>query len=148
MAIRKTRNPLTILLVLAALVVVAAPAGYFVLVYGCGEREDRLAAALAEDPALNAAPDGARKGESYRECDDDDLFVSVGAEFSHEGSSKDPLARHREAARAGGWRPSGGDPDCYTKRLDGTTAYLSVDAPSAAKVELSITADRQGSEWC
>ncbi|GAA2239347.1 hypothetical protein GCM10010232_27860 [Streptomyces amakusaensis] len=147
MAIRPTRNPLTILVVTAALLLLAVPAGYFVLTYGCGDREDRLAAALAGDPALNAAPDGARKGESYRECDEDDLFVSVGTEFAHEGSPKDPLAPHLGAARAEGWRPVAGF-DCYSKRLDGRTAYLTVDAAGAGRVEVSITANHEGDEWC
>ncbi|MFF8957921.1 hypothetical protein [Streptomyces sp. NPDC014894] len=154
MAIRNVRLTATGLATAAALLVVALPAGYFLVSYGCGDREDRLAAALAGDPVLDAVPDGAGKREEYRSCDDDDLFVSVGESFSYGDSRAVVLGHYREAARANGWRPhtsSGGKPvpDCFTKRLDGTTAYFDVTVADGGPVELSITADHQDADsWC
>ncbi len=141
------------LVAVPVVMLVGVPAGYFLFVYGCGEQEDRLAETMAGDPVLDAGPAGAGKGVPYKGCDDDDLFVSVGREYKHGASLRSTLVHYREAAQANGWRPSGarGDDsvsDCFTKRMGGTTAYLTVNGPDNGTVRVEIIADRAGSDWC
>ncbi|SCF92294.1 hypothetical protein GA0115259_104884 [Streptomyces sp. MnatMP-M17] len=132
---------------------VGEPIRYFLFTYGCREEEDRLAEALAGDPVLDAPPTGAGKAETYKGCDDDDLFVWVGTEFPYDASRQSVLVHYRETARANGWQPQATDADgrpsdCFTKRIGGTTAYLSVYGPDNGKAGVGITADQAGSEWC
>jgi hypothetical protein len=135
----------------AGLVTLGPPAAYFLFAYGCGEAEDRLAGALADEAVLEAAPGGARREETYRGCDDDDLFVGVGAQYqlagSAAGSPEGVLAHYRQAALADGWqaRATSG---CFTKAVGGTTAYLQVESPVGGRFQVEITADREGSQWC
>ncbi|MEV0226915.1 hypothetical protein [Streptomyces sp. NPDC050704] len=143
------------LAVLAAAVVVTVgiPAGYFLVVYGCGEKEDRLAAAIAGDPVLDAGPAGAGQGRPYKGCDDDDLWVYAGNSYSYGGSRESALVHYRDAAQANGWRPrdsasAASGSDCFTKRIGGTTAYLDVEDAGDGSVLVEIVADRTGSDWC
>lgn len=136
------------------LLLVALPAVYFVTVYGCGEAEHRLARTMARETVLAAAPArGAERVDAYEGCDDDDLFVWAGRTYRYGGPAEAALRRYREAAEADGWRRRAavaGEPVsvCLTKELDGTTAYLTVDEADGGLFEVSITADRQNSEWC
>ncbi|MFE4176800.1 hypothetical protein ACFRR7_32955 [Streptomyces sp. NPDC056909] len=144
---------LTGLVVVPVVMLVAVPVGYFVFMYGCGEAEDRLTEAIAGDPVLDARPAGAAKEQPYDGCDDDDLFVYAGTDYSYHAPRQSVLGHYEETARANGWRPratseDGAAADCFVKRIDGTTAYLTVDGPDNGKVHVSITADRAGSEWC
>lgn len=140
----------------AGLVACGAPAVYFLTVYGCGDAEDRLGAALADEAVLDAAPPkGAVREESYRGCDDDDLFVSAGSTYrstaSASGSSSpgSVLGHYRQAALAHGWRPHSAVSGCFTKEVGGTTAYLSVEEPQDGRYSVDITADRaRSSDWC
>ncbi|MFE9623984.1 hypothetical protein [Streptomyces sp. NPDC006527] len=135
-------------------VVVGAPALYFLTVYGCGEAEDRLAGALATEKVLDTQPPGAEREESYRSCDDDDLFVTVGARYkaaeSVAASAPAPgsvLSHYRRAASADGWQAAA-VPGCFTKPVGGTTAYLSVEEPDGGRFHVEITAEPDGGEWC
>ncbi|MEV7684124.1 hypothetical protein AB0O64_37150 [Streptomyces sp. NPDC088341] len=144
---------LTGLVVVPVVMLVAVPVGYFVFMYGCGEAEDRLTEAIAGDPVLDARPAGAGKEQPYDGCDDDSLFVYVGTDYAYHAPRQSVLGHYEETARANGWRPratseDGAAADCFVKRIDGTTAYLTVDGPDNGKVEVSIIADRAGSEWC
>ncbi len=132
---------------------VGEPVRYFLFSYGCGEAEDRLSEAIARDPVLDTLPAGAGEGERYEECDDDDLFVSVGTEFPYDASRRSVLVHYRETARANGWQPlptgtDGSPPDCFSKRIGGTTAFLSVYGPDNGMASVGITADHSGSNWC
>lgn len=130
------------------LVIVGAPVGYFLVGYGCGADEERLGEALARDPVLDDGPDGAEERESYQECDDDDLFVVAGKAYAYEGESRESvLVHYRDAAQAHGWRHR--VDDCFSKRIDGTVAYLSVEGLADGAFEVSILADRDDTgSWC
>ncbi|MFF8382621.1 hypothetical protein ACF053_03075 [Streptomyces kanasensis] len=137
-----------------ALLLVALPAVYFVTVHGCGEAEHRLARTMAREAVLAVAPArGAERVDTYEGCDDDDLFVWAGRTYRYGGPAEAALRRYREAAEADGWRQrtvAAGDPvsGCLGKELGGTTAYLTVGETDGGLLDVSITADRQGSEWC
>lgn len=129
------------------------PAVYFLTAYGCGEEEDRLAAAMAGEPVLGTAPEGADRASRYQECDDDDRFVTVGTQHQYAGSPKTALRHYREAAQADSWRPrttADGEPvpGCFTKAVDGTTAYLTVEGPEKGVLDVGIIGDHAESEWC
>ncbi|MGW3678384.1 hypothetical protein [Streptomyces prasinus] len=137
----------------AGLLMVGLPAVYFLTTYGCGGAEDRLAGAMAREAVLGTAPDGADRASRYQECDDDDRFVTAGTRYRYDGPPQAALLYYREAARADGWRPRTTDGDeaaplCFTKPVDGTTAYLSVGSPEEDVLDVEIIADRAESEWC
>ncbi|MFI6034153.1 hypothetical protein ACIBBD_08290 [Streptomyces sp. NPDC051315] len=140
---------LVVAVVAAGAVFLGAPAVYFLTDYGCGDAEDRLAGTLAGEAVLAAEPAGAGREETYRECDDDDLFVVVGARYrAGSAARQDVLAHYRRAAVADGWRP-GPVSGCFTKAVGGTTAYLELETPDAdGRFHVEIVADRAGSEWC
>lgn len=124
------------------LVVVGAPVGYFLVAYGCGTEEERLGEALARDPVLDDGPDGAEVRESYQECDDDDLFVAAGKVYGYEGESRESvLVHYRGAAQAHGWLLHGAG-DCFSKEIDGTVAYLSIEGPADGAFQVGVIADR------
>ncbi|CAL9479679.1 hypothetical protein SUDANB58_03030 [Streptomyces sp. enrichment culture] len=144
---------LSAVVVVSGLLLLGLPALYFLTVYGCGEEEDRLAGVMAGERVLDAVPEGAGRGDRYRECDDDDRFVVVGTRYRYGGSPENASRHYAEAARAGGWRPrttAGGEtvPGCFTKRVGGTTAYLDAGEPEGGFVQVEIVADRAGSRWC
>ncbi|TWF87420.1 hypothetical protein FHX78_114429 [Streptomyces capillispiralis] len=137
----------------SASVLVGLPALYFLTGYGCGADEDRLAEVMAAETVLDGAPEGARREDRYQECDDDDRFVVVAAQYRYDGSSGAALRHYGEAARADGWRPrdgagSGTAPSCFAKSLGGTTAYLHVEGPEHGLLHVSLVADAAKSQWC
>lgn len=123
---------------------VVSPAGYVLFEYGCGDSEEDLGEALAADAVLDVAPDGAGEKESYESCDDDDLFVVAGHSYTYDGTHEAALAHYREAAQAGGWRQREGD--CFSKEIDGTDAYLTVDGPADGSLAVEIVAARESLE--
>jgi hypothetical protein len=134
--------------------VVKSPVGYFLFEYGCGSGEERLGEALAGEAVLDGpAPEGSGGGESYQECDDDDLFVVAGRSYAYTGSRSSALAHYRDLAAASGWRAVSGDDgvgggDCFGKPVGGTTAYLTVEGPAEGVLHVEIVADRGGGDWC
>ncbi|MFC5850895.1 hypothetical protein ACFPZI_03285 [Streptomyces chlorus] len=137
----------------AGLLLVGLPAVYFLTAYGCGGEEDRLAEAMAGEAVLGTAPEGADRASRYQGCDDDDLFVTVGTQYQYAGSPKTALRHYREAAQADSWWPrttADGEklPECFTKPVDGTTAYLSVEILEKGVLHVDIIADHAESEWC
>ncbi|WP_282190336.1 hypothetical protein HEP84_56900 [Streptomyces sp. RLB1-33] len=38
--------------------------------------------------------------------------------------------------------------DCFTKRIDGTPAYMTVERPAGGSVQVEILGDRDDSHWC
>ena len=144
---------LTVVGVVVALVGVGTPVGYFLFVYGCGQKEDRLMEALEQDLVLDGGPAGAGGSEPYKGCDDDDLWVYAGSNHPYEGTKQTALTHFREAARKNGWQPygdsgTGSGPDCFTKSIGGTTAYFTVEGPSDGVVTAEIIADHAGTDWC
>ncbi len=135
------------------LLLLGLPALYFLTAYGCGEEEDRLAEVMAGSAVLDAAPEGAREEDRYRECDDDDRFVAVGRVYRYRGDEGSAQAFFREAARADGWRPrttADGEtvPGCFTASMGGTTAYLYLEGPDGGLLHVEVVADRAGTRWC
>ncbi|WP_245685519.1 hypothetical protein [Streptomyces yerevanensis] len=130
----------------AAFVVVGSPLGYFLFEYGCRAEEDRLGEVLAGESVLGARPEGAGEGEPYQGCDDDDLFVVAGTSYAYGEPRESVLAHYRKAALAEGWRVR--TKDCFAKRIDGTTAYLTVEGPTDGSLQVEIVADRDDSDWC
>jgi hypothetical protein len=130
----------------AAFVAVGAPLGYFLFEYGCGAEEDRFGEVLAGESVLGARPKGAGEGEPYQGCDDDDLFVVAGTSYAYGGPRESVLAHYREAALAEGWQVRA--EDCFAKRIDGTTAYLTVEGPTGGSLQIEIIVDRDDSHWC
>jgi hypothetical protein len=54
--------------------------------------------------------------------------------------------RPREDAQAKGrWVAA---EDCFAERIDGTTAYQTVERPADGFVQAEILADRDDSHWC
>ncbi|MDX3135366.1 hypothetical protein PV367_37505 [Streptomyces europaeiscabiei] len=134
---------------------VAIPEVGFLMEYGCGDAEDRLGEALAGDAVLDDEPDGAGAGEAYDGCDDDDLFVVAGKSYTYDegqgrGRESDVLvhesvlAHYRDAAQANGWRYRSSG--CFSKSIDGTTAYLTIDGPADGALDVEIIATRESSE--
>lgn len=133
----------------------AIPEVEFLMEYGCGGEEDRLGEALAGDAVLDDEPDGAGAGEAYDGCDDDDLFVVAGKSYTYDegqgrGRESDVvvhesvLAHYRDAAQAHGWRYRSSG--CFSKSIDGTTAYLTIDGPTGGVLDVGIIASREPSE--
>ncbi|CAM5486316.1 hypothetical protein [Streptomyces aurantiogriseus] len=135
----------------AGVVTLGPPAVYFLTGYGCGDAEDRLAGVLAGEGVLEAEPEWAEREESYRSCDDDDLFVVAGARYELAGSAADSsrsvLGHYRQAALADGWQAHS-TAGCFTKAVGGTTAYLQVENPADGGFHVEIVAQRDGSQWC
>lgn len=130
----------------AGYAVAVSPVGYLLFEYGCGDSERRLGEALAKEPVLEMPPPSAGAGEPYRSCDDDDLFVVAGRSYAYQGSRENALRHYLDVASSRGWRPAAGD--CLAKRIDGTTAYLTVWGPEKGSLDVEITADRDDSRWC
>lgn len=142
------------------LVLAGLPAVYFLTAYGCGGDEDRIAEVMAGEAVLDSAPQGAEEDERYRSCDEDDLFVVVGARYRYDGPAESFLRHYREAAPADGWRPrttagsgDGAAPGCFSKSVAGTTAYLIiVDGDAGVRDDghlyVEIVADHEGSSHC
>lgn len=130
----------------AGYVAVGSPAGNPLFGYGCGDAEERLGEVLAGESVLEVPPDGSRNGESYQECDDDDLFVVAGRSYAYDGSPQSALQHYRDRASAQGWRAVAGD--CFTKPVGDTTGYLTVWGPDEGTLQVEITADREDGRWC
>ncbi|MFJ3665775.1 hypothetical protein ACIPSE_04905 [Streptomyces sp. NPDC090106] len=139
------------LLGVGALVAVKSPVGELLLRYGCGGDEEQLGELLAAEGVLEDAPDGAAlDGDTYRTCDDDDLFVAVGRTYAYSGSRASALDHYRAAQ---GWNTVGGPGDgCFSRPVGvlagDVTAYLTVDGPREGTLRVEIIADRGGSAWC
>jgi hypothetical protein len=146
---------------------------------GCTARDEHLATILARTSVLEAHPPSAASTEKYSHCDTDDGFAVAGQRYRTDLDRQDILTFYGKAAAADGWRPgeseapllTGPPPSanlvttasagCFTKEIDGTTAYLSVWFPSdvnvAGEAELrapgdvygvEFTGSHDGSAWC
>ncbi len=149
-----SRRQLVALVGVLGLLFVGLPAAFFLFAYGCGGQEDRLAEVMAHEAVLDVeTPEGAGQEERSQSCDEDDLFVVVGARYPYGGSPENYLGRYREAALADGWRTRGAAggatvPECFVKSVGGTTAYFSVERLDDGFVYAEIVASADGSEHC
>lgn len=122
---------------LAGCLHVASPLG------SCTDRDVRLASTLGELPVLQAHPDGTVLTDNYSGCDTDDGFPYAGRQYRPGLDRQAIHTFYATAAAKDGWQfhsenhpPAPGTlvvtgPGvCYTKQVDGTTAYLKVWYPS------------------
>lgn len=144
-----------------------------IVTYGCSDRDVRFATALRQLPILAVHPDDAQVVDEGSGCDDDDGFAHAGRTYRSALTRDGVLAFYRTAAERDGWRFSGGNSatpstglmvsaaaSCFTREVDGTTAYLSVWFPSdfnglegerdapADEYGLNVTASHDGAAWC
>ncbi|ANW19432.1 hypothetical protein [Streptomyces clavuligerus] len=143
-----------VLAVLAVLAVPAwqllvRPAAFFLFEYGCRDREDRIAAAIAADPILSSPPPGSGRPESAAGCDDDDQWVHAGQEYTYTSpaATTAALSHYRTAAPSHGWTATPRE-DCYTKDVGGAPAYLSVTVLKGDRVSVDIDAAGEDGEFC
>jgi hypothetical protein len=113
---------------------------------GCTARDEQLETVLAKTPILEAHPPSAASTDKYSECDLEDGYASAGQRYRTDMERQDILTFYSKAATADGWRPDESEPlltgpppaglvttasaACFTKEIDGTSAYLSVSFPS------------------
>jgi len=121
-------------------------------VYDCSAAEDRLGAALAQDPLFTAPPAGVeRVSVKIRPCDEDDGHVEVAGRYRPAPGVPDAEQRFRASLDGHGWRarPSErGAARCWSKETAGTTAYLRLKRSNGRGLAVVLYADRQGTEWC
>jgi hypothetical protein len=149
--------------------------------YGCSDRDEKFASALPKLDIFQAHPNHVVELESYSGCDADDGFAYAGTKYLVPLNRNELLDFYRVAAKEDDWRFDGdraspavdhalvtsAGGSCYSKEIDGTTAYLRVwfpgdlgdtaaaAAPSAATGTSSqsvygveITASHDGEAWC
>ncbi|WP_328467442.1 hypothetical protein OHA21_49050 [Actinoplanes sp. NBC_00393] len=140
---------------------------------GCSHRDRAFAGDLNELAILGVHPDGAEGvGEGFG-CDEDDGFAHAGRSYRSRLDRPGVQTFYRTAAEQDGWTWSGDGPgvpstglvvsaarSCFTKEVDGTTAYLAVWFPSdfndtpgvpdapADEYGLEVTASHDGAAWC
>ncbi|MEU4423894.1 hypothetical protein AB0F81_24960 [Actinoplanes sp. NPDC024001] len=134
------------------------------ITYGCSDRDREFAGTLAGLPVLAAHPDGATEVGAGSGCDDDDGFAHAGRNYRSDLDRAAIQDFYRAAAEKDGWAAGGERTDaatsCFTREIDGTTAYLSIWYPSdfndtpglgdAPEDEygLNVTASHDGDAWC
>jgi len=141
---------------------------------GCSDRDSAFSSTLAGLAILAEHPAGADPAETHAGCDDDDGFAYAGRTYHVSLARPGILAFYRRAAAADGWHFDGDNPPpptaglvvsgsagCYSKQVDGTTAYLAIwfpddllvpgePAPATpyASYGVEVTASHDGGAWC
>lgn len=158
------------LAVVGLLVALVAGIGWWALsggIYGCTPRDQQFAATLNELEVLELRPpDATAQGDRFTGCDDDDGFAFAGQIYRPAGDRSSIVAFYRDAPVKDGWtlqreddHPVGaglvasGSSLCFTKPVDGTTAYLSIWFPSdfgdpGNDYGVEVTASHDGGAWC
>ncbi|GAA0575440.1 hypothetical protein [Actinomadura livida] len=135
--------------------------------YGCTDRDERLASTLVRSDVLRLHPRGATLQDQYSGCDEDDGFAYAGRQYRPTSNEESILAFYRTRALVAGWKllkenatpvpPEGlvGSATrlCFTKALNDVTGYLSVWFPSdfgdnTTYFGVEVTASHDGSAWC
>ncbi|WP_157529951.1 hypothetical protein [Microtetraspora niveoalba] len=140
-------------------VVAVAPFASWILTYGCGAEDDRLAASLAALGILDAHPAGATPQEGRSSsCENDDRITTVVQTYRASGPRAELLSFYREAAIRDGWTPppedDGEGVGCFTKSVGGRTVELSVWIPEAIGEEhaddydVDVSSSPEGGGWC
>lgn len=122
----------------------ALPAcGVAVPAYGCSDRDERFAPTLQKLSIFKAYPNHVVELDSYSGCDPDDGFAYAGKKYLVPLERKEVLGFYHVTAQEEDWRfdsahaspaadqalvtSAGGS--CYSKAVDGTTAYLRIWFP-------------------
>ncbi|WP_436528818.1 hypothetical protein [Actinoplanes sp. HUAS TT8] len=126
---------------------------------GCSERDERFVATLAGLPILAAHPDTATQVDASSRCDTDDGFAEAGRRYQTAMPRADVKSFYRSAATADGWQAD--PPGCFSKTVDGATAYFKVWFPSdynhlgdpetqepADVYGVEVTGSHDGEAWC
>lgn len=110
--------------------------------YGCSGRDEKFAPTLLKLGIFQAYPNRVAELDSYSGCDPDDGFAYAGKRYLVPLGRKEILDFYRVAAKKEDWRfdsdraspasealvtSAGGS--CYSKAVDGTTAYLRIWFP-------------------
>lgn len=120
--------------------------------YGCTPRDVGFSDVLVRESALDLPPPGAAaSGAPYSGCDDDEGFAYAGQSYLSATSPRAVLDHYRTATADLGWTPDGAR--CFTREIDGVTAYLSVwFRPEAGERTpdffIEIRAGRDEEAWC
>jgi hypothetical protein len=149
--------------------------GSFPVLYGCTDRDEQYATTLAKLPIVAAHPDAAVLIDSSQGCDMDDGFAYAYREYRSDLAREDIVSFYRTAVTADGWtfdreNPSPVPTDglvisaavaCFSKEIDGATAYLAVAFPSDLNVPgdphqqapdntfvVDVTGSHDGAAWC
>lgn len=121
----------------------ALPAcGVAVPSYGCSDRDEKFAPALRKLSIFKAYPGHVVELDSYSGCDQDDGFAYAGTKYLAPLGRSGILDFYRVAAVKEDWHfdgdraspPAGAlvisaGGSCYSKAVDGTTAYLRIWFP-------------------
>ncbi|HET6478834.1 MAG TPA: hypothetical protein VFG35_02155 [Actinoplanes sp.] len=142
--------------------------------YGCSDRDSAFSSTLADLAILAEHPADAESAEAYAGCDPDDGFAYAGRTYRVSFARSGILAFYRHTAVADGWHLDGENPppptaglvvsgsaSCYSKQVEGTTAYLAVwfpddllvpgaPAPATpyATFGVEVTASHDSGAWC
>lgn len=103
--------------------------------------EERLGGGVGRESVPGDGPERPEAREPYEECDDDDLFAVAGRAYAYDGARESVVAHCRDAARGQGWRQRA--VDCFSERIDGTTAHLGVEGPAGGSCQVELIADRE-----
>ncbi|MDF5754491.1 hypothetical protein [Spongiactinospora sp. TRM90649] len=120
---------------------------YFVIGYGCGPSDDRMAERLATLGILDARPAGARQGERESHCEDDARATTVSQTYWLSGSETAADAYYRKAARRDGWTASKNE-GCFVKAIDEKLVTLVVTGLSGNEYEVRLMSTPGSSLWC
>ena len=121
----------------------------------CSDRDRQLATVLGRLAVIDAHPDGAVSITRYADCDNDDGFAYAGQQFRTSLNRSQILAFYRTAANNDAWHFDGDNPPpptdglavtaaatCYTKQIDGTTAYLKIPVISPSRTRWRVRRTR------
>jgi hypothetical protein len=105
----------------------------------CTSEEEDLILVLAAQEILTAQPQKAVAHDSYTGCFQDDPFPYAGRFYEFPGAQEKYASFYATAAKADGWRPVATEElstdICYTKKIEGATAFLWVGRHSVEGVE-------------
>lgn len=155
--------------ILLALVVLATGAKWALSggLYGCTNRDERLASTLSQLDVLRLHPGDATLQGQYSGCDEDDGFAYAGRHYRPTSNEESILAFYRTRTLAAGWTLSEENATpvppkglvtsasrlCFTKPLNHVTGYLSVWFPSdfgdnTTDYGVEVTASHDGAAGC
>jgi len=100
--------------------------------FGCSDRDVKFAPTLKQLSIFEAHPDHVVELNSYSGCDPDDGAAYIDQFYLAPLGRAEVLDFYRVAAEKEDWRfdtDSGARSSCYSKAVDGTTAYLRIWFP-------------------
>jgi hypothetical protein len=111
--------------------------------YGCSDRDIKFAPTLQKLAIFQSHPDRIVELDSYSGCDPDDGFAYAGKKYRAALGRDEVIDFYRVVATKDDWRfdssnappatdralPTSAGGTCYSKTVDGTTAYLRIWFP-------------------